>query len=76
MQNMQLMTGYRQPDQMNQLAAMAMNQYGSNYGVMPGSYSRGPGGYHQMGAYNQVLCIGSNLLCFVTSQVEPTNSCS
>ncbi|KAL5249454.1 hypothetical protein ACHWQZ_G018340 [Mnemiopsis leidyi] len=53
MQNMQLMTGYRQPDQMNQLAAMAMNQYGSNYGVMPGSYSRGPGGYHQMGAYNQ-----------------------
>ena len=63
MQNMQLMTGYRQPDQMNQLAAMAMNQYGSNYGVMPGSYSRGPGGYHQMGAYNQVLCIGSNLLC-------------
>ena len=55
MQNMQLMTGYRQPDQINQLAAMAMNQYGSSYGVMPGGYSRGPGGYHQMGTYNQVL---------------------
>ena len=51
MQNVQLMSGYRQPDQ---LSAVAVNQYGSNYGVMPGGYTRGPGGYHQMGAYNQV----------------------
>ena len=54
MQNVQLMSGYRQPDQLNQIATMAMNQYGSSYGVMPGGYSRGPGGYHQMSAYSQV----------------------
>ena len=62
MQNVQLMSGYRQPDQ---LSAVAVNQYGSNYGVMPGGYTRGPGGYHQMGAYNQVLVYTVRLFMLV-----------
>ena len=68
MQNVQLMSGYRQPDQ---LSAVAVNQYGSNYGVMPGGYTRGPGGYHQMGAYNQVPVYNVTRLFVLTFEQIP-----